>query len=250
MKESIVYLDPIPHVYVHRETGEKYTSVTTVISTIEEDFDVEGVADKIAKMGNRHHNEIYHGMSKEQIIEYWTSINVEATDKGTEIHEILEEYLLRDKWFFPKNDLEKAAIEGYDSLNVDEGIKMHPEKVLFAEEFKIAGTADLVIDINDVFFDVGDWKSNKVLRYYNEFGNKTLLPPFDHLQDCEHNIYSLQLSVYALMYEMETGRKCRHIWIGHFDKTTHKMTKIAITYLKHEAKQLLKYYKYQNQLKF
>jgi len=246
---SVVYLDPEPHIYIHRETGEQYTSVTTVLSSIEPEFETEKVAEAIAKLGTRHHNEIYHGMSKEQIIEYWQYLNDTANEYGTGVHELLEKYLFANKWLFPENDLERAVLNGYHDLNIDEGIEIYPERIMFSEEFKIAGTADLIIDVDDEFFDVGDWKSNKVINYYSDYGNKTLLPPFSHLQDCEYNVYSLQLSTYALMMEMETGKKCRHIWIGYFNKADLSFTKIPIMYMKHEARQLLMHHKYQTQLK-
>ncbi|MFK5283895.1 hypothetical protein ACI3PL_30390, partial [Lacticaseibacillus paracasei] len=64
------------------------------------------------------------------------------------------------------------------------------------------------------------------------------------LQNCQWSIYSIQLSVYALMYEMETGRKCRHIWIGYWNKEIETFTKIPIMYLKKEALQVLEMHKY------
>jgi len=248
--KNLVYLDPIPHVYIHRVTGEKFTSVTKVLSSVENEFEGDVIAERIAKLGKRYYNEVYHGMNKAQILEYWDLLNTEATESGTEIHEIIERYLLAEKWYTPKNDLEKLVIDEYDRLKFDEGIEIYPERVLFSEEHKLAGTADLIIDVNNEYFDVGDWKTNQVIRFYDEFGNKTLLPPVSHLQDCEYSIYTLQLSIYALMYEMETGKQCRHIWIGHYDKKINKMTKVPIMYLKYEARQLLNHFKYQNQLKY
>ena len=128
---SVVYLDPGPHIYIHRETGEHYTSVTKVISSIEEEFETEKVASYIAKMGKRHHNPIYHDMNKEQIIEYWQYLNDTANEYGTEVHELLERYLFANKWLFPKNDLEKVILDGYHSLNIDEGRELYPERYYF-----------------------------------------------------------------------------------------------------------------------
>ena len=50
------------------------------------------------------------------------------------------------------------------------------------------------------------------------------------------------------MYELETGRKCRHIWIGYWEKEKETMRKIPIMYLKTEAKKLLEMYKYKTML--
>ena len=50
--ESPVYLEPIEHVYIHRKTGEKFTSVTKVLSSVEPHFDAEAVSAKIASQSD------------------------------------------------------------------------------------------------------------------------------------------------------------------------------------------------------
>lgn len=247
--ETLVYLDPIPHVYINRETGEKYKSVTTVISSIEHEFDVDGVATSISKQSDLDpkKNPLYIGMSKDRIVNYWKEINDSANEYGTHIHETVEKYLLSNKWFFPEDELELSVCRAYDELNIDEGVCMYPERVLFAEEYKLAGTTDLLIDIDDVFFDIGDWKTNKVFNFFSPF-KQTLKKPFEHLQDCQFVVYTLQLSVYALMYEMETGKKCRQLYAVHFNKETRKFSKIQLMYMRHEAEKLLKLHKYSTEL--
>lgn len=248
--EGPVYLEPIEHVYIHRDTGARYRSVTTTLSSIEPHFDTEGVSMAIARQrdDDPNKNPIYIGWNQDQILDYWKELNDTANEYGTFVHESIETYLLKHKWWFPKDPLQQAAIAGYDSLEVDEGRMMYPERIMFSEEYELAGTADLIIDIDDVYFDCGDWKTNKAFHYWNPYGNETLLKPFDHLQNCQYSIYTLQLSIYCYMYELETGRKCRHIWIGYWDKKTETMSKIPITYLKKEAKQVLEIHKYKTQM--
>jgi hypothetical protein len=245
-----VYLEPIEHVYIHRDTGANYKSVTTVLGMVEPHFDAEAVSLAISKQNDLSpsKNPDYIGMTQEQILDHWQWLNDTANEYGTHIHETIEEYLLKNKFWFPTDELQIKAIEGYDSLNVDEGIMMYPERIMFAEEYNLAGTADLVIDIDDTFFDIGDWKTNKAFNFWNQYGFETLLKPFDHLQNCQWSIYTLQLSTYAYMYELETGRKCRHIWIGYWEKEKDTMRKIPIMYLKTEAKKLLEMYKYKTML--
>jgi hypothetical protein len=86
--------------------------------------------------------------------------------------------------------------------------------------------------------------TNRLFNFYNLFGYQTLKKPFDHLQNCQWSIYTLQLSTYAYMYELETGKKCRQIWIGYWNKTKEFFERIPIMYLKKEAKQLLDLHKY------
>jgi len=158
--ESKVYLEPIEHVYIHRESGKRYRSVTTTLANIEPHFDADGVATAISKQSdtNGSKNETYIGWTKEQILDYWQELNDTANEYGTYVHEAIEEYLLKGKLWFPEVELQQKAIDGYDSLNVDEGVTMWPERIMFSEYYELAGMGDLIIDIDDVFFDVGDWK--------------------------------------------------------------------------------------------
>lgn len=251
VKEHVgpVYLEPIEHVYIHRETGVKYNSVTKAIASIEPHFDAPAVAQAIVFQPDNVKQERYIGMNKEQILEYWQMLNDEANTYGTKVHDIVERYLKANKWWFPEDELAQKVIAGYNALKIDEGIRLQPERIMFAEEYQLAGMSDLIVDIDPVWFDVGDWKTNRLFNFYNPYGHETLLKPFDYLQNCQWSIYTLQLSTYALMYEMETGKKCRQIWIGYWDKTKETFEKIQIMYMKHEAKKLLELHKYNTQFK-
>lgn len=251
IKEHIgpVYLEPIEHVYIHRQTGVKYNSVTKAIASIEPHFDAEAVSLAIVNQADDVKQERYIGMTQPQILEYWQMLNDEANVYGTKVHDIVEKYLKANKWWFPEDELAKKVIEGYNNLNIDEGIGMQPERIMFSEEFELAGMSDLIIDVDQKYFDVGDWKTNRVFNFFNPYGYETLLKPFDHLQNCQWSIYTIQLSVYAYMYEMETGKKCRQIWVGYWDKTKETFEKIQIMYLKHEARKLLELHKYNTQFK-
>jgi hypothetical protein len=243
-----VDLEPIEHVYVHRDTGANYKSVTTVLQMVEPHFDTQGVAEAIFRQKDDVKNPKYVGMNVDQILDCWQELNDTANEYGTHVHETIETYLLKHQLWYPEDELQKKVIASYESLGVDEGIMMYPERIMFAEEYNLAGTADLVIDIDETFFDIGDWKTNKAFNFWNPYGFETLLKPFDHLQNCQWSVYTLQLSTYAYMYELETGRKCRHIWIGYWEKEKETMRKIPIMYLKTEAKKLLEMYKYKTML--
>ena len=247
--EGPVYLEPIEHKYIHRVTGKKYKSVTTTLSSIEPHFDVEGVSAAIVGQLDSVKQERYIGMNQQQIIDYWQMLNDEANIYGTKVHDIVERYLLANKWYFPEDNdegkFEEKVIEGYNALKIDEGQAIWPERILFAEQYELAGMSDLIVDIDDVFFDVLDHKTNRVFNFFNPYGYETLLKPFDHLQACQWSIYTLQLSVYAYMYELEfPKRKCRQIVVLYWDKTKESFEKIHIMYLKKEAKQLIEMHYY------
>jgi hypothetical protein len=247
--ESVVYLEPIEHKYIHRVTGKKYTSVTTTLSSIEPHFDVEGVSAAIVNQADNVKQEKYIGMTQQEIIDYWQLLNDEANIYGSNVHDIVERYLLANKWYFPEEtpegDFERKVMDGFDSLKINEGVAMWPERILFSEEFELAGMSDLIIDIDDVFFDVFDYKTNRVFNFYNPYGYETLHKPFDHLQSCQWVIYTLQLSVYAYMYMLEhPKRKCRQIVVLYWDKEKMVFEKIHIMFMLNEAKKLVEMHHY------
>lgn len=242
-----VSLEPIEHVYIHRDTGQRFSSVTQLIHSLVNPFDEDAVAEAIVKQPLSRKKPKYQGMSKQQILDYWHFLNDEANEYGTKIHELIEEYLFKHKVLFPSVEIDKKILKAYDDLDVDEGETVWPERIMYSPEHALAGTADLVIDINDIYFDIGDWKTNREFNFFDSFGFKTMKKPLDHLQDCHYSIYSVQLSIYAYMYEIETGRKCRQIWIGYWDRETQTIKRIPIMYLKNEARKVLEFHKYKSQ---
>jgi len=247
--ESIIHLEPIQHKYHHRETGKIYKSVTTTLHSIEPHFDVQGVSAAIVNQADNVKQERYIGLTQQEIIDYWQLLNDEANIYGTKVHDIVERYLLANKWYFPPDNedgnFEQKVIDGYNALGIEEGVAMWPERILFSEEYELAGTSDLIIDIDDVFFDVGDYKTNRVFNYYNPYGYETLKKPFDHMQAAQYSVYNLQLSVYAFMYMLEfPKRKCRQIYVLYWDKIKENFIKINMPYLKHEAKALVELHHY------
>lgn len=93
-------------------------------------------------------------------------------------------------------------------------VKVYSEQLVWIDEYKVAGTADLIIEHNDYEFSVGDFKTNKSIDFFNKFGQH-LLNPISHLSDCNYNIYSLQLSLYAYLFSLKSGKKCRKLFLMH-----------------------------------
>lgn len=242
--DSPIYLEPIKHQYHHKVSGKIYKSVTTTLTSLEPHFDSNSISLAISKQSDKVKQAKYIGLRQEDILTLWEKINNEANIYGTKIHNIIEEYLLANKWqFFDDTEdgkLKQSVIDSFNELKIDEGVCMYPERILFSERYELAGTSDLIIDIDDVFFSIWDWKTNREFNIYNKFGGVTLNSPFDYLQASQFSIYTLQLSVYARLYEMENPkRKCRDINIAHWDKETCKFVRIPIMYMKNEAQKLI-----------
>lgn len=237
-----IYLEPEKHVYINEDTGEIYKSVTTVLSMLEEEFPAQNIAQAIVRQSDKKKKEKYKGLSEGEILSLWEEENRTANEYGTKVHNLLEDYLKKNKFLFPDDEEEKIILDSYDELKIDLGEKFHCERILFSEKYSIAGMSDHIVDIENGLFDINDYKTNKVINFYSQYGKK-LLSPMEHLDDCQYNVYALQLSIYAYFYEQETKRKCRSLNLLYFDRNTKKFTKYPVPYMKLEAIKILDNYK-------
>lgn len=118
----------------------------------------------------------------------------------------------------------------------ERGYKIYAEIGCFLIDLLVSGCID-VLCVRDDKFIIGDWKTNRgglkfEAGYYrkdknvrppqhtNEWistPNKCLRPPLSHLQDCNGNVYNLQLSMYAFMVEWILGIPCAGMWLCHID---------------------------------
>ena len=119
---------------------------------------------------------------------------------------------------------------------VDRDYKIYSEIGAFLIDYLISGTIDILCLREDQFV-IGDWKTNrgglkfeagyykkdksvKPNQHTNEFVHKDefLLPPVDHLENCNGSIYNLQLSQYALFVETILNIPCAGLWLCHIDR--------------------------------
>lgn len=238
--ESSVYLEPIEHVYIHRKTGEKFSSVTKVLSLLEPDFPSEEIALAIQNQNEDKKKDKYIGLTQQQILEGWQKENDEANEYGTEIHEIMERYLLAKRMYFPKSDFERELITAFQEIDPMTSDRILPEVVLFSEKYKLAGTSDIIEDFDD-YFNVWDWKTNKKFNYISEYKH-WLNKPVSHLSDCQYTVYNLQLSVYAYMYQMQTRKKVGRLGVFWYDRDIKKWLFIPMNYMALEAKAVLDFW--------
>lgn len=115
------------------------------------------------------------------------------------------------------------------------GYKIYSEIGAFLIDYLVSGTID-VLCIRDDQFVIGDWKTNRGgLKFESGYYKKDkstkpsqltdvwvnkderLLAPLNHLQNCNGNIYNLQLSLYAYYVEYILGIPCAGLWLCHID---------------------------------
>ena len=116
---------------------------------------------------------------------------------------------------------------------IQRGYTIYSEIALFLIDYLISGTIDILC-IRDTDFVILDWKTNRdglkfESGYYkkdkttipNQLTNewvrtdKRMLPPLGHMQDCNGNHYTMQLSLYAIGVEMILGIPCVGLGLCH-----------------------------------
>ena len=117
--------------------------------------------------------------------------------------------------------------------------KVYAEKLLWNHEYKLAGTCDLLYE-HDSNFTILDYKTNKVITAFSKY-NEYLLPPVDFLSYCEYNVYALQLSIYAYMFEQLSNKKIRNLHILYLNED--KFISFNVPYMRQETKLLLEAHK-------
>jgi hypothetical protein len=209
-------------------------SVTTILHKYQHEFDTYYWSD-------RKKDEL--GMTQEQVIAYWKALNIKSQIKGSAVHNYAE--LLYNNKIYKYDDnltMEKLGIENHqilssrgektikeefeivktyvDNFYKDSYRKLIPIKtefVVFDEEWELAGMMDILFwNTKKQCFQIWDWKTNKKLNKVSEYNTK-LKRVVSHLDDCEFEIYSLQLTTYKRIIERNTNIKidgCYIVWVN------------------------------------
>ncbi len=240
--EERVSLRHEDHVYTHKN-GDIYESLSRVRGCIKEPFQSDMLSAIVAKRD---------GKTQAEVLAEWKGKGKEAADHGTNIHEALELYE-KTAFIKPENEFLRPMILSLTSEYKDY-YQVHQEVCLYDEEYKIAGTADHIIETTkhkSSILSIDDYKTNisKGIYFENKY-KKYLLGPFSHLQDTNYLDYSIQLSCYALMLEKLTGRKIGTLSIVFIPPNNPLAYKrIPVNYAKRDAEILFKYYAEQQRIK-
>lgn len=282
-----VFFNDETHTYYDKETMETYVSCTTLIHAYTQEFNEEFWASykaleallseeafaplkrvllstkrfdpRIIKRMKLDENEF--SSKVEEIKAEYKRKRDESCSRGTLIHYEKEmSFYGRNKFDFGKygfKDLvgDFECRKDYYHLDLENGV--YPEYLISLKSrdglLRVSGQSDLVIrQGNDLY--IIDWKSNAKIdktSYYDRSKKSHVMMkfPLNHLQDCNFNVYSLQLSLYAYMLQqiypelVVKGLKLVHI---DHDNNQHEYD---CEYLKEDVEKMLKHYKKQLKIK-
>ncbi|MEI6297938.1 MAG: hypothetical protein WCO84_09985 [bacterium] len=210
-----------PHKYFI--DGKELISVTTLIHKYQEGFDESYWSDFKATQ---------HNLTPEEVLRAWKFINRKGTIKGSAIHDYAENLFQNKKFEYPQQTI--LSEFGFDPVLVEYEItKKHVDKfyidvqgklipirtemVVYDKESLIAGMLDILFyNVKMKEFQIWDWKSNK--KFDTENKEKYLLGNLCTIEDCDLEVYSLQLEMYKQIIEKNTPIKLGQsyiVWFSH-----------------------------------
>jgi hypothetical protein len=210
-----------PHEYYIN--GKKLISVTTLIHTYQEEFNEEYWSEYKGNQFN---------IKPQEIVRAWKFINKKGTIKGSAIHDYTENLFQNKEFEYPKELILNEF--GFDPIwNEYQTTKKHVDKfykdvhdrlipiktefVVYDKESLIGGMLDMIFyNVKANEFQIYDWKTNK--DFTNEMKSRHLLNDLYMLEDCDLEIYSLQLELYKQIIEKNIPIKLGKsyiVWFSH-----------------------------------
>ena len=234
MRTCPVILEPIKHKYYHKDTRKTYLSVTQLLGKYKQKFEADKIASAIERQPDYKKDKKYIGLSKLDIIAKWDKECKDAIKFGNETHEIIERFINGESKL---TEHEIKIVEAFSEINpIDKYKGVCPECILYSDKYSLAGTADILDDYSKDKFNVWDLKTNKKIE---KTSSRSLKSPLSHLTDCNFNIYTMQLSIYAYLYELETNKSVNKLGIIWYDKKSNLFSIIPVEYLEKDVKLIL-----------
>lgn len=198
----ILRFTPQDHKYtsLKKEDERDWVSVTSFIGNFKQPFE----ADKIAEKSSKNKKSKWYGMSVQDIKEAWKAEANRATTLGTWYHNCRERDLCEletiERQGMPVPVVKPIEVEGIKyspDQKLTDGV--YPEHLVYLKSAGLCGQSDLVEVVNG-HVNITDYKTNKEIKvqgFTNWEGITTkMMPPVHHLDDCNLNHYTLQLSMY------------------------------------------------------
>ena len=259
------------HCYWNVNDNEKYISVTTLIHRFTQPFDKEfwsayKALEKLlpkdswaiekksllnTKKFDRSILDLYNisendfNKVQQGILDDWDNENRKSCERGTKIHEELENSFYRNA---DNISLQKFGIGGkfeckkdYPELDLEYGV--YPEYLIYRESddgiLRVAGQVDLIVKSGNEITII-DHKTNKKIDQKSGFDTSTrsnakMKYPLNNLMDCNFYHYTMQLSTYAWMLQkINPNFVIKDLILNHYDHNGNN-TLYHCDYLKDEV---------------
>ena len=187
----------IEDIHKYTEDGIDYLSVTTFLKKFQEWVDWDEICRKKAKK---------LGVAYEDLRKEWNDARDKGANRGTAFHKYMEDKysteVVVDTTLYPVVSLPTlSGVKEESSMKLQNNI-VYTEKMIWNKRYAVCGTAD-VVEVIDGKINIKDYKTNKKLDTeawkHPVTGPKKLKFPVQGLDDCNFNLYSLQVNLYMYM---------------------------------------------------
>ena len=177
-----------------------WLSVTAVVSSLKQPFDKVAVATKCSTRKPGRYPNKWYGVPPEEILAIWDREGKRSIDTGHWYHDKVEQQILSQ----PSPDglpVYRSQITGDTKIAPEQRLTdgIYPEHLVYLPSAGICGQSDIV-KVQNNLVHITDHKTSKEIKtkgFTNWEGITTMmLKPVQHLQDCEFNHYTIQLSLY------------------------------------------------------
>jgi hypothetical protein len=246
--DRIVYLDTNHSYKIDNEPSAK-VSVTGLVGSVKQAFE----ADKWAAIKAKEFDS-----TPEEVKMVWKKNNELSTMQGSTLHAYIDNFYSNKVIPYNKHTAESVLgpilhskmrenltvlVSQFSKFYNDTKKYILPIKREFVvgdiDGTRVCGMLDMLsYNTEKDIFEIYDFKTNKDFSYTSRF-NKKYNEPLSHLDDCEFNAYSLQLSVYKYIIEKYTDIRIADLYVVWFSVNNSEYQIIPLNYLKDEVKLLL-----------
>lgn len=210
-----------PHKYYVDD--KELISVTTIIHRYQEEFNEDYWSQYKADQFR---------LSQREILRAWKFINKKGTIKGSAIHDYAENLFQNKRYEYPKQlildefgfdpvkieyDITKKHVDKFYQDVWGKLIPVRTELVVFDKESLIGGMLDILFyNIKAQEFQIWDWKTNKDFTF--DMKDRHLNGELYMVEDCDLELYSLQLEMYKQIIEKNVPIKLGKsyiVWFSH-----------------------------------
>lgn len=227
--------DAKTHSYLNPFTKEIYISATQLLSKFKKPFDKEATSKRIAEREK---------VTQDVILARWKKMNDDSKVYGQTVHKVIEDYNKHGEvtpGYEELLDEYKAFLIKHSLLVDTQKSSLLVEEKLHNHNYKLAGTADMIRIEPEGGFSIFDLKTNKKFNLYSAYA-EYMLKPLSHLTVSEYTTYSLQLSLYAYMYQNMTGMRVNQLGVMYYERESKKFNYYAMPYLRSDVINMLDYY--------
>lgn len=220
--------------HIYTIDGVPAPSASTIIGRFFPEFDPYTAASRL----NPNH-ELY-SREVEEIVDIWDKRGKVAANKGTFLHEQIENYYLGIAYEETEEfDQFKNFINDHNDL-----LPYRSEWRVYDDRYNIAGTIDLIVT-NGNNHDIYDWKRSK--KVVNTFNGEPIeqnqwqkaVGGLSHIDDTSYNRYCLQQSLYKFILEKNYGITIDNVYLIVMYPENQNYYKIKVPYLKDEIIHIL-----------